>query len=386
MESKIIYKNDLVTNIYAACSCCYNNNKAIDYLEKTKYIEKRINAGHDSILEHGRVVIEITGIENEFDIINLITNPHTRFLQFYSTCNYTENKNPFKKLRKTKKTYNLIINGDVRAYKEFITNIGSHDLCSNVILNLCNTLQTNLPKCLFGKTFKINEEDPDFTFKFNDIEIFNDNNENDFNRYVTNPYEGLHYGIVIKNVKVNNVPVADDKAVKSVDIGFDREMYRKLLNNVDFEQEANLMMPVTVVFKNISRTATHQLVRHRNAITQESQRYVNYSDASFTIPLKDYDKDKQYSVKIGNIINNGSLDTIVDDLISVYPQLMQAGLKKEEARAFLPSNVNCGKLYMTFTVFSLLKFLELRTDPHAQYEIRQYAQTIKEKFDKLLTF
>ena len=65
---------------------------------------------------------------------------------------------------------------------------------------------------------------------------------------------------------------------------------------------------------------------------------------------------------------------------------MQAGLKKEEARAFLPSNVNCGKLYMTFTVFSLLKFLELRTDPHAQYEIRQYAQTIKEKFDKLLTF
>ena len=163
-------------------------------------------------------------------------------------------------------------------------------------------------------------------------------------------------------------------------------MYRKLLNNVDFEQEANLMMPVTIVFKNISRTATHQLVRHRNAITQESQRYVNYSDASFTIPLKDYDKNKLYSVKIGDIINNGSLDTIADDLMSVYPQLMQAGLKKEEARAFLPSNVNCGKLYMTFTVFSLLKFLELRTDPHAQYEIRQYAQTIKEKFDKLLTF
>ena len=67
MESKIIYKNDLVTNIYAACSCCYNNNKVIDYLEKTKYIEKRINAGHDSILEHGRVVIEITGIVNTIE-------------------------------------------------------------------------------------------------------------------------------------------------------------------------------------------------------------------------------------------------------------------------------------------------------------------------------
>jgi len=51
-----------------------------------RYIEKRINAGHDSILEHGRVVIEITGIENEFDIIyyNNKNKLHKYWLQDHS--------------------------------------------------------------------------------------------------------------------------------------------------------------------------------------------------------------------------------------------------------------------------------------------------------------
>jgi thymidylate synthase ThyX len=56
--------------------------------------------------------------------------------------------------------------------------------------------------------------------------------------------------------------------------------------------------------------------------------------------------------------------------------------EKEDARAFLPSNVQCKRLYMTFTINSLNKFLELRTDPHAQTEIRSYALDIKYLLDK----
>ena len=33
---------------------------------------------------------------------------------------------------------------------------------------------------------------------------------------------------------------------------------------------------------------------------------------------------------------------------------------------------------MTFTLDSMIAFLNLRTDPHAQFEIRKYAETIKE--------
>lgn len=136
------------------------------------------------------------------------------------------------------------------------------------------------------------------------------------------------------------------------------------------------ILPITVVFYNMSRTATHQLVRHRNAITQESQRYVNAKNASFTIPVPDYTDDKKYTVEIfGNKVT-APLTVLATGLTKVYDQLIRQGLKKEEARAFLPANINCGRLYMTFTLFSLIAFLNLRTDSHAQYEIRKYAEAV----------
>ena len=131
----------------------------------------------------------------------------------------------------------------------------------------------------------------------------------------------------------------------------------------------------------MSRTATHQLVRHRNAITQESQRYVTANNASFTIPVPEYNPDKIYSINIaGNKINT-NLNDLAKELLNVYTQLQSQGLKKEEARAFLPSNVNCSRLYMTFTLESLIAFLNLRLDPHAQYEIRKYAEAINNIID-----
>ena len=58
----------------------------------------------------------------------------------------------------------------------------------------------------------------------------------------------------------------------------------------------------------------------------------------------------------------------------------QFHLLKEDARAFLPSNVQCKKIYITFTLKNFLKFLNLREDKHAQAEIRKYAVAIGEWF------
>jgi thymidylate synthase ThyX len=76
-----------------------------------------------------------------------------------------------------------------------------------------------------------------------------------------------------------------------------------------------------------------------------------------------------------------TIEQLVEKLMSIYPELVNQKMKKEDARSFLPSNVNCGKLYMTFTLGSLLKFLELRTDSHAQAEIRSYAKLVKSFVD-----
>ena len=44
ISSCILYKNNHVSNIYEACTCCYDNTKSLSYLDKKKYIKKRIDS------------------------------------------------------------------------------------------------------------------------------------------------------------------------------------------------------------------------------------------------------------------------------------------------------------------------------------------------------
>ena len=146
---------------------------------------------------------------------------------------------------------------------------------------------------------------------------------------------------------------------------------------------------MTVLFKNMSRTCTHQLVRHRNGITQESQRYVNYSNADFADPceFKDkYNSNEKYLINFNGQEMYMTLKEIGEAEIGIYRDLSNKEknpeyLLKEDARAFLPSNVRCKKIYITFTFNTLSKFLELRQDSAAQAEIRTYANAIKAWLD-----
>lgn len=358
-ETTLIYSNSLVNNIYAACTCCYDNNKDLTYFEKKEYIDKRISAGHDSILEHGRIAIRIINISNtkyrEECIIELTTSYYSKYLEFFDIL--TE-----------KETHDLIIYGSIRGFKHFLSYLSISDYNNPFVIKIINTLTSNTPKELYGKEVYDNIDNlENYAIKHNfvDIESNIDRNKN------TSNY--LNYELIVTNTeKINNVNGKD------VIIGFDKTTYEKLLQTNIPTKIIYDIMPVTVIFRNMSRTATHQLVRHRNAITQQSQRYVNASDASFTIPVPDYNENKKYSITLFDSSKSVNLQELADELSSVYNQLLRQGLKKEEARAFLPSNINCGKLYMTFTINSLLKFIELRTDPHAQYEIRTYANKLKE--------
>jgi thymidylate synthase ThyX len=137
----------------------------------------------------------------------------------------------------------------------------------------------------------------------------------------------------------------------------------------------------------MSRIITQQLTRHRNAITQESQRYVDYSEAKFNSPAKfkkgSYETDYDIHTSLGSF--TGNMDDIGNGMIEVYGELVKQNVAKEDARGFLPSNVQCGKIYITFTYRSLIQFLSLRTDKHAQAEIRYYACIIKDAFDKYVS-
>lgn len=59
----------------------------------------------------------------------------------------------------------------------------------------------------------------------------------------------------------------------------------------------------------------------------------------------------------------------------LYRELLAAGWPRELARSVLPVNTY-STMFATVDLLNLMKFLTLRTDPHAQYEIRVYADAL----------
>jgi len=60
-----------------------------------------------------------------------------------------------------------------------------------------------------------------------------------------------------------------------------------------------------------------------------------------------------------------------------YGRLLEAGWPRELARMVLPLNTY-SHMFATVDLLNLLKFLTLRCDAHAQYEIRVYAEAMRE--------
>jgi thymidylate synthase (FAD) len=64
-----------------------------------------------------------------------------------------------------------------------------------------------------------------------------------------------------------------------------------------------------------------------------------------------------------------------NEALSSYQTLIDMGTSKELARCVLPVNIYTSA-YISANLFNWIRFLKLRLDDHAQYEIRQYAKEI----------
>jgi len=117
----------------------------------------------------------------------------------------------------------------------------------------------------------------------------------------------------------------------------------------------------------ISRVCSHQFVRSKFLdFLQRSQRYCNESETQFVVPNTDMAALITDSYK-------ASLDT--------YNKLIEAGVKKEDARFVLP-NGGTTELVVTGNFQAWLDFIKLRADTHAQLEIRQVAKEINNKLSE----
>jgi thymidylate synthase (FAD) len=111
----------------------------------------------------------------------------------------------------------------------------------------------------------------------------------------------------------------------------------------------------------ISRSCSHQFVRSKHLdFLQRSQRYCSEEETKFVYPHTPED------FKISGLYQRA---------LTVYKELLDAGVKKEDARFVLPEGTET-ELIVVGNFQAWLDFIRLRADKHAQWEIREVAKTI----------
>lgn len=131
----------------------------------------------------------------------------------------------------------------------------------------------------------------------------------------------------------------------------------------------------TFAVEGVSRSLTHQLVRHRIAsYSQQSQRYVKLSQFQYIVPFAIQEDEKAKAIFVKAMEDDQkAYNEIADILKSKY---MENGMKKiaaekkaiEDARYVFPNACET-KIILTMNVRSLINFFEHRCCNRAQWEI-----------------
>ncbi len=135
-----------------------------------------------------------------------------------------------------------------------------------------------------------------------------------------------------------------------------------------------------------------QLVRHRTAhLNLRSGRYTPFEEDEFYVPdvwRRQSEDNKQASEGEINAANGEELTALLIDHyeagFKLYQQALAAGVAKEQARLFLPGFSVYYTAIWKIDAHNLMHFLRLRMAEDAQWEIRQYANTIYEIFKEVL--
>ena len=123
----------------------------------------------------------------------------------------------------------------------------------------------------------------------------------------------------------------------------------------------------TFLFEGISRTCTHQLVRHRLAsFSQESQRYVDLSKGGWNAIVPPAVAENPAAM--------AELEEFWAMAEAKYARLRQLGIRKEDARFLLPNAAET-RIVTSMNFAGWSHFLWLRAvDKAAQWEIRLMGQ------------
>jgi thymidylate synthase (FAD) len=135
----------------------------------------------------------------------------------------------------------------------------------------------------------------------------------------------------------------------------------------------------TILFEGVSRSLTHELVRHRAgfAYSQLSQRYVDESRAAFVVPpaiIGDADLEQRWRTQVNEA--QQAYVALVSQLMQRYEwvqdKVHRRKMAREAARGVLPNSTET-KIVVTGNTRAWRTMLELRSSEGAELEIRRMA-------------
>ncbi len=166
---------------------------------------------------------------------------------------------------------------------------------------------------------------------------------------------------------------------RAVDGEIDQARMQKLISGVIESGHGSTIEHIVFTFgiSGVSRTLSHQLVRHRAGVAfdQQSQRYVKFKGAATMLPATiedDPDLRQRYAEQ-------------VDGALGLYGEMLEQGIPGEDARFVFP-NATRTNLVMTTNLRALIHMSGLRLCTMAQWEIRRLFQLIRHEIFQVSPF
>jgi thymidylate synthase (FAD) len=167
---------------------------------------------------------------------------------------------------------------------------------------------------------------------------------------------------------------------KATEGEIDQAKMQRLISNVIESGHGSTIEHVVFTFgiTGVSRTLSHQLVRHRAGVAfdQQSQRYVTYKKAATMEPQTIVDGDPDLRERY---------EEQVAGSMALYGELVAGGIPGEDARFVFP-NATRTNLVMTTNLRALIHMSGLRLCTMAQWEIRRLFQLIRHEIFQVSPF
>ena len=191
--------------------------------------------------------------------------------------------------------------------------------------------------------------------------------------------------LIASAAKLCYSPVGIDKIEEGLD---EKEIESFLSLLVDLKHESPIEhISFSFAVEGVSRTLTHQLVRHRIAsYSQQSQRYVKLDQFEYIIPpaieknkraraifIQAMEEDQKHYDQMANILEEEYYNDFIEEGLSERQAKSKAEKQAIEDARYVFPNACESKIVLTMNARSLINFFRLRTCNRAQWEIRRMA-------------